>query len=44
MSNLKKSYSNPELKVHGNVEILTQATGKKGKLDKDFPAVLPSMT
>ncbi|MGB3637575.1 MAG: hypothetical protein WBA39_08355 [Rivularia sp. (in: cyanobacteria)] len=41
MSNQKKSYTKPELNVHGNVEVLTQATDKGTKIDAAFPASTP---
>ncbi len=36
MSNQKKSYNKPELKVHGNVEVLTQGGQDGAKLDQQF--------
>lgn len=41
MSNQKKSYNKPELKVHGNVEILTQGTSEGDFTDAVFPTDTP---
>ena len=41
MSNQKKSYNKPELKVHGNVEALTQAGQNGPALDANFPNNTP---
>ena len=42
MSNQKKSYNKPELKVHGNVEVLTQGNANGGALDQAFPVNTPN--
>lgn len=41
MSNQKKSYNKPELKVHGNVEVLTQGTSNGNFTDANFPPNTP---
>ena len=41
MSNQKKSYAKPELNVHGNIEVLTQATDTGTVLDAGFPSNTP---
>jgi hypothetical protein len=41
MSNQKKSYNKPELKVHGNVEVLTQGNDMGAATDAAFPEGTP---
>jgi hypothetical protein len=41
MSNQKKSYNKPELKVHGNVETLTQGTSSGNFTDANFDTDTP---
>ncbi|MBW4612039.1 MAG: hypothetical protein KME21_01910 [Desmonostoc vinosum HA7617-LM4] len=37
----KKSYTQPQLTVYGEVEVLTKGVGKGESLDKDFPIGTP---
>lgn len=37
----KKTYITPELTIHGDVEVITLATGSKQQLDKTFPVGTP---
>jgi hypothetical protein len=41
MTNQKKSYNKPELKVHGNVEVLTKGGQNGDQLDAQFPDNTP---
>lgn len=41
---MKKTYKQPKLTVHGDVEALTQATTSGSKIDGDFPAGTPLTT
>jgi len=38
MTSKKQSYTKPKLTIHGDVEVLTQASGSGKKLDADFKA------
>jgi hypothetical protein len=42
MTHSKKSYLKPELTIHGNVEVLTKATGGSARIDAAFPAGTPA--